>query len=115
MTHTDYNNLSAEEKKRYRQIQEEKPHWNHEQIMCKIAFERQLNKTIEEGRNNTNPNDPIILKQILEGAKRWLKQIGYSINEYIDSALRKINNLIKSGIEYIEDKLTDIIGWLFNS
>ena len=111
----DYNNLSAKEKKRYRQIQEEKPQWVHKQIMSKLAFERAFDDTIEKGANNPNPNDPIILKQILEGAKRWLKQIGNSINEYIDSALRKINNLIKSGIDYIEDKLTDFIGWLFNS
>lgn len=106
----DYNNLSAKEKIRYRQIQTEHPHWDHKQIMCKLAFDRQSDRIIDGGGNNPNPNDPIILKQILEGAKRWLKQIGNSINEYIDSALRKINNLIKSGIEYI----ADIFGLLFN-
>lgn len=111
-----YNKLSYNERMDYDYIKSKHPSWEHSQIMAKLSTDIQIGIMIDKGKN-VDPNDPKILKEILEGAKRFLIGAGIfiaAVFEVIDDALDALGDLIYRGISYIGDKLSEFWDWLTN-
>lgn len=109
-----YDRLSFEDQLEYDHLKAKHPNWSHNQILMKLSIDPTIGKMIEEGRD-VNPEDPRILKEILEGAKSFLIGVGIfieSIFEFIDDALCALGELIYDGISYVGDKLEDFWNWL---
>lgn len=122
MTDTEreqYNKLSQREKEEYEYQKKKRPNWSHNQIYLKVIMDRQTEVVIDQKGGTVDPKtlvqDPVFLKQVLEGTKRTLIQLGVFIGEVfeaIDNALTNLGYLIMSGVRYIGDKLKDFWDWL---
>lgn len=109
-----YNRLPYGDQKEYDLIKEKHPYWDHERIMKKVAFDHKL-EDIMENRGDLNPEDPTLLKEILEGAKQFLIGVGIFIEGVftaIDNALNALTDLIYRGVTYLGDKLSEFWEWL---
>ena len=111
-----YNSLSYEARQEYDDIKRKRPHWSHKQIMAKLATTINIDKMIEEGKGNP-AEDPKLLKEVLEGAKSFLIEVGcfiWDVFEAIDNSISALTGMIASGIRYIGDKLEEFWEWLTN-
>ena len=113
-----YNSLSKEEREEYDRIKEMKPHWSHNQIMTKLAVNIRMDKSIEQGNEDVDANDPIWWKQILTGSREFLRYFGggtfYSTAiKVIDDALSTLGNMISKGIRKIGDFIDDLFNSIF--
>ena len=100
--------------KRYQFYKEQHPDWSDEQIWTAISIDMQTAQTIKQGGDDVDVNNPEIIADILEGAKRWLKEvlphIFEKIGKIIDTAISNVVTWVKKGFDY----LIDIIGSIFN-
>jgi len=89
---------------RYNKLKEEHPDWTDEQIWTKISIEMEADTTINKNED-INPNDPDIVKLILEGAKKWLKealpQIFARVKEFFEDVIANVKTWIKKGFDYV--------------
>lgn len=115
----EYNKLSSSLREDYDYEKRKHPNWSHAQIMAKIAIGESLGKTVEEGGGtidvNELENDPTLLKEVLEGAKRVLIEAGIFISavfDVLDSAISLLSSLVMSGIRYVGNKLSEFWDWL---
>lgn len=111
-----YNKLSYSGRMEYDHIKSMHPNWFHSQIMTKLSTDITIGRMIENGRD-VDVDNPAILKEILEGAKRFLIGAGIfiaAVFEVIDDALDALGDLIYHGISYIGDKLSEFWDWLTN-
>ncbi len=84
--------------------------------MTKIGFEQQTDNLVEGGKD-VDPRDPSILKQILEGTKRFLKKYGIDVGkimDMIDGAIKTLSKVISSGLDFLGDVVYSTIGWIFD-
>lgn len=113
-----YNSLSKEEREEYDRIKEMKPHWSHNQIMTKLAVNIRMDKSIEQGNEDVDANDPIWWKQILTGSREFLRSFGdgtfyNTAIKVIDDALSTLGNMISKGIRKIGDFIDDLFNSIF--
>lgn len=112
-----YDSLPYEDKLEYDHTRRKHPSWSHEQIINKVAIVHKIEVVTSNGSGNVNPNDPNILKEIFEGAKEFLEDVGIVIGavfELIDEALTTIGGWISNGIDYIGDKVSQFWDWLWD-
>lgn len=111
-----YDNLSYYQKQDYDRYKSQHPGWSHKQIMFKIGMDKTAEKIADRG-GDPNPEDPQILKEILEGAKSFLIGVGIvvgTIISIIDDALETLGGLIYEGISYVGNKLQEFWDWLWD-
>lgn len=109
-----YDKLPYVDRKEYDHIKEQHPYWDHERIMKKVAFNHKLEEVMDN-RGDIDPEDPRVLKEILEGAKLFLIGVGIfivGVFAAIDEALNTLGDLIYRGVTYIGDKLSEFWDWL---
>lgn len=109
-----YNKLPYNDQKEYDHYKSKYPHWSHNQIMTRVSTGHVIDKRIGQGKD-VNPEDPRVLKEILEGAKAFLVGVGIfiaSVFYIIDETLETLGDLIYRGITYIGEKLGDFWDWL---
>lgn len=113
----EYNKLSPEMKEDYNYYRSSKPNMTHKQILAKVAFDEKFRNMVEKGPKDPDPEDPEIMKMLLEGSKSLLLGLGIFIGGVfaaIDKAIGILDNLIDAGIEYIGNKLQQFWDWLTN-
>ena len=112
----DYNKLTKEEMEEFDYQSRKHPDWSFNQVMAKVAFEKKVNTTIEQGGGDPNLKDPTIWLTILEGVRTTLtkfKSIGRSIFIAIDSAITSLKGLIRAGIQRIGDVIDNLFDSIF--
>ncbi|MDE5629391.1 MAG: hypothetical protein K2I69_07505 [Muribaculaceae bacterium] len=115
----DYNNLKPSLREDYDYEKKKHPNWSHAQIMAKIAIGESLGETVEKGGGTIDAteleNDPKMLKEVLEGAKRVLIEAGvfiYAVFDVLDSAISLLGNMVMCGVKYVGNKLSEFWDWL---
>lgn len=115
-----YESLNAKQKRRFRDIEEDHPNWSYDQIMAKMAFDSQVDITVEQmdGGQVNGPEDlpPDVWEAILVGAKtvvQNIKGIGYKIIVAFDAAISTIKTWIKLGIKQIGNRIGELLDKLF--
>lgn len=119
MTNEEQNNyykLTPELREEYDHLMKKHPNWSHNQIMTKLSLDAKTEVMVSNGKE-IDPEDPRILKEILEGAKEILVGMGIIITAVftvIDDTLDALGDLISGGVSYIGDKLSEFWDWLTN-
>lgn len=115
-----FESLSAKQKRRFRDIEEDKPNWSYGQIMAKMAIDSQGDKAVEtmNGGEVNGPEDlsPDVWEAILVGAKTVLqnvKGIGYKIIVAFDAAISTIKTWIIAGLSRVGNRIGQLLGGLF--
>lgn len=110
-----YEKLTPKNQKVYDEIKEDKPSWGHKQIMFKVAMLEKID-TIPEGPGDPDPDDPKVMKSVLEGAKDFLNSVGIvfgTVITIIDQTLETLGDIIYRGISSIGNALQKIWDWIF--
>ena len=113
----EYNRLPQEAQDDYNYQKRKHPSWNHEQLMSKISIENEIETLIGKGGKDVNVSDPATLKDILVGAKAFLERYGINIGRIMDAingAIKSLQYVIKTGLEYIGEKIFGAVAWLFD-
>ena len=112
--------LSAKQKRRFEDIEEDHPNWSYSQIMSKMALDCQVDTTVEkmDGGQINGPEDlpPDVWVTILEGAKtviQSIKGIGYKIIDAFDAAIFTIKTWIIAGLSRVGNRIGKLLGGLF--
>lgn len=112
--------LSAKQKRKFEDIEEDHPNWSYSQIMAKIAIDSQGDKWLEsmDGGQVNGPEDlsPDVWEAILVGAKTVLqnvKGIGYKIIVAFDAAISTIKTWIIAGLSRVGNRIGKLLGGLF--
>lgn len=115
-----YESLSARQKRRFRDIEEDHPNWSYGQIMTKMAIDSQGDKAVEkmDGGEVIGPEDlsPDVWEAILVGAKtvvQNIKGIGYKIIVAFDAAISTIKTWIIAGLSRVGNRIGKLLGGLF--
>ena len=115
-----YESLNAKQKRRFRDIEEDHPNWSYDQIMAKMAFDSQVDITVEQmdGGQVNGPEDlpPDVWEAILVGAKtvvQNIKGIGYKIIVAFDAAISTIKTWIIAGLSRVGNRIGKLLGGLF--
>lgn len=90
---------------RYNRIKAEHPDWSEEQIWTAVSVEMNSANVINEAGPNIDPNNPDIIKSVLEGAKIWLKEvlpnIFVKVASFFDSLILNVGEWCQKGLSYI--------------
>jgi len=73
--------------------------------MTKLGVSIEIGKKLEKGED-VNPDDPSVLVEILNGAKKFLIGVGVFIAEVFDA--------IDEALSYVGNKLKDFWDWLWD-
>ena len=60
---------------RMRMLKEKHPQWSDEQIKSAIAIELSAGNVVDKAGKDASPEDPDIVRAVLEGAKEWLHEV----------------------------------------
>ena len=92
---------------KYNELKAKHPDWSDEQIWTAISLDMEADKTIEDKGADVSPDDPDIIKSILEGAKNWLKevlpQVFEKVAKFFDNLLENIGTWVKKGLLYVKE------------
>lgn len=114
----DFEKLSARQKELYSFYKQSHPDWSHNQIMMRLAIDGVLddpNGPVNGLGGDVEPSAPV-LKEILEQAKKFLKDNGIEIDDVIRALNRAIDflsELIRRGVDYVKDLIRIIMNELF--
>lgn len=115
-----YESLSAKQKRRFRDIEEDHPKWSYGQIMAKLEIDNQTDVIIDSsnGGELNGPEDlsPKVWEAIFVGAKTVLqnvKGIGYKIIVSFDAAISTIKTWIIAGLSRVGNRIGKLLGGLF--
>lgn len=91
---------------RYNNIKELHPDWSEEQIQVACSLGMEVDKTIEENKD-IDPDDPDVVKRIIEGARDWLREalpeIFAQVSSFFDYLLNTFGEWVKKGLSYLLD------------
>lgn len=88
---------------RMRMLKEKHPQWSDEQIKSAIAIELSAGNVVDKAGKDASPEDPDIVRAVLEGAKEWLHEV---LPEVFVKVAAFFDNLISTIGLWIEKGLT---------
>ena len=94
---------------KYESLKAKHPEWSDEQIWTAISLDMESDKIIEENGSDVNPNDPDIIKRILDGARKWLKEvlptIFAKVGHFCDNLFNTLGEWVSKGLSYVIDSI----------
>lgn len=95
--------------KEFDEIKAAHPTWKDEQVWTALSLNMEADKVIESKGNDISVNDPIIIEEIIKGAKKWLAEVLPVIFEKVKDLFQKllanievlVKEGLKKGIEYL--------------
>lgn len=89
------------------------PEWSDDQIWTAISLDMESEKVITEKGKDIDPNDPDIIKEILDGARNWLKEVlpnvFAKVSHFFDKLLTTIGDWVSKGLTYIVDAIAMLL------
>ncbi|MBD5266045.1 MAG: hypothetical protein HDS44_03660 [Bacteroides sp.] len=92
---------------KYNEVKNAHPHWSDAQIWTSISMTMEADNVIEKKGENIRIDDPDTIKEIIEGAKKWLAEvlpvIYKKVSELFDRLLTNVRAWVKKGWESINE------------
>lgn len=89
--------------KEFDEIKAAHPNWKDEQVWTALSLNMEADKVIESKGNDISVNDPIIIEEIIKGAKKWLAEvlpvIFEKVKDFFQKLLANIEVLVKEGLK----------------
>lgn len=89
--------------KEFDEIKAAHPNWKDEQVWTALSLNMEADKVIESQGNDISVNDPIIIEEIIKGAKKWLAEvlpvIFEKVKDFFQKLLANIEVLVKEGLK----------------
>lgn len=94
---------------KYKHFKEAHPEWSHEQIMAAVSIVMSSSNEITKAGPDVRPDDPELIRSILQGARNWLHdvlpEVFTKIADFFDILIRNIGSVISKGLGCIIDAI----------
>ena len=71
-------------------------------------------KEISERGNSVSPNDPDLIKAVLDGARNWLRDVlpnvFIKVQAFFDKMIQSIGEWIQKGLSYVIELISKTLG-----
>lgn len=92
----------------YKKYKELHPDWSEEQIAMAISISMEADKTVEDNKD-VDPNDPELIRGIMEGARRWLQEVlpdvFAKVAAFFDDVIIHLGEWVSKGLSYVFDAI----------
>lgn len=99
---------------RYNRYKQEHPEWSDDQIWAAISIEMEAEKVLDDKGADMTPNDPDIIKEIIQGAKNWLQivlpNVFAKVAAFFDRLINTIGEWIQKGLTFVIESVAKILG-----
>lgn len=89
------------------------PEWSDEQIWTAVSLDMESDKVIDEKGADVDPNDPDMIKEVLDGARKWLSEvlpdIFAKVAKFFDTLLTTIGEWVQKGLSYVVEAITYLL------
>lgn len=89
------------------------PEWSEEQIAAAVSIDMSAENVISREGKDASPNDPDLIKNILEGARNWLQEVLPSIfakvSHFFESLISTIGDWVARGLTYVLDAISKLL------
>ena len=90
------------------------PEWRDEQIWSAVSIDMSAAKEISERGNSVSPNDPDLIKAVLDGARNWLRDVlpnvFIKVQAFFDKMIQSIGEWIQKGLSYVIELISKTLG-----
>ena len=84
------------------------PEWSDEQIWTAVSLDMESDKVID-----VDPNDPDMIKEVLDGARRWLSEVlpdvFAKVAKFFDTLLTTIGEWVQKGLSYVVEAIAYLL------
>ena len=105
----------ADYNERYDYYKKLHPDWSDDQIKVAISIELSAEDKINKAGHDASPNDPVLMRSIIEGARNWLRDVlpdvFAKVGEFFDKMIQTVGQWVQKGlafainaIEYLYEK-----------
>lgn len=85
------------------------PEWSEEQIIAAVSVDMSAANVITKAGKDVTPNDPDIIRDVLDGARNWLKEVlpdvFAKVAEMFEKLINNIGAWAQKGLEYVIDAI----------
>lgn len=89
------------------------PEWSDEQIWTAVSLDMESDKVIDEKGADVDPNDPDMIKEVLDGARRWLSEVlpdvFAKVAKFFDTLLTTIGEWVQKGLSYVVEAIAYLL------
>ena len=80
------------------------PDWSDDQIKVAISIDLSASDKITQEGSNVSPNDPELMRRIIEGARNWLRDVlpdvFVKVSAFFDRLITTVGEWIQKGLAY---------------
>lgn len=89
------------------------PEWSDEQIWTAVSLDMESDKVIDEKGADVDPNDPDMIIEVLDGARRWLSEVlpdvFAKVAKFFDTLLTTIGEWVQKGLSYVVEAIAYLL------
>ena len=101
------------ENQKFNELKKKHPDWSDEQIWTALRLDMETDAVIEEKGKDVDPNDPDVIKEILDGARNWLEEvlpeIFAKVKVFFDNLLSTIGDWVSKGLTFVVDAIARLL------
>lgn len=90
------------------------PDWSEEQICTAVSLDMSAAKVVTEEGPSIDPNNPDIIRSILEGARTWLQEVlpnvFAKVAHFFDKMIMSIGEWIQKGLSFVLESIALLLG-----
>ena len=90
------------------------PEWSEEQIWAAVSIDMNAAKEINERGNDVSPNDPDLIKAVLDGARDWLRDVlpnvFVKVQAFFDKMILSIGEWVQKGLSSVLELISKTLG-----
>lgn len=99
---------------KYKFYKELHPDWSDDQIKTAISIDMSAENEVNRRGKDINPDDPDLIRDILEGARTWLAevlpQVFERVRSFFDNIISTLTTWVQNGLKYVVDLIGKILG-----
>lgn len=99
---------------KYKFYKQMHPEWSDDQIKTAISIDLSADNEITRAGANVDPNDPNLIRNIIEGARAWLAevlpQVFERVKNFFDKIISTLASWVQKGLQYVVDLIGTILG-----
>lgn len=92
----------------YKKYKELHPDWSDDQIAMAVSIAMEADNAVDVNKD-VDPNDPEVIKGIIEGARRWLQEVlpevFAKVAAFFDDIIIRLGEWVAKGLSYVFDAI----------
>lgn len=90
------------------------PEWSDAQIWAAVSIEMEGENVIGRKDGDIEVNDPDIIREILDGARNWLRhvlpEIFAKVADFFERAIATVGDWVRKGLAFVIESLAKLLG-----